>query len=331
MGMALLSHRRAGRALVRLLLVLGILTLPLLSPASGEAVTDLRSRLDEAIRVVDTAISEGGALPDPDALFPTADEVRTGEVVYTVDHGSLRAEWGRVARDPAKRREALERLRRRLVAVRAELDRSPAASPGPPTGWQERLAEVMARPELSKKEVQEPLYVTILRWLAERLGFLFPETVRKEAGKVTTWIVLLLAAVALLLAVVTLIRTVAPGFRRNRTVPATPASRPEAPETPEGARAAATARAAAGDFRGALQAAFRWVLLSLHRRGQLDYEPALTNRQHLRRLTAESSVRTAFERLTRDYDAAWYGLRPVAAEEYADFERRCRTVAGGAV
>jgi hypothetical protein len=140
--------------------------------------------------------------------------------------------------------------------------------------------------------------------------------------------VYVLAGAAVLFVLVVLVQTVLPLRRRPRR-PTAPAAAPARRDTPEAAWALADARARAGDFRAAVQAVFRGMLLALHRGGRLDYDPALTNREQVRRLGLGPEGRTAFERLVHDYDGVWYGLRPVDAGEYAAFQRRCRTLAGG--
>ncbi len=107
---------------------------------------------------------------------------------------------------------------------------------------------------------------------------------------------------------------------------------PSAPvkvETPETLLALADARARAGDLRGATQAIFRWMLLGLHRVGRLEYDPALTNREHLARLKADAGIRAAFERLSRQFELVWYGFDPVAPEEFAAFRAECQRLARG--
>jgi hypothetical protein len=100
-------------------------------------------------------------------------------------------------------------------------------------------------------------------------------------------------------------------------------------ETQETLLALADARARAGEFRGAAQAIFRWMLLGLHRAGRLQYDPALTNREHLARLKTDAAVRAAFERVCRQFELVWYGFHPVAPEEFVAFRAECRRVAGG--
>jgi hypothetical protein len=316
----------------------------------------LAGRLDEAIRQVEAAREGGAPLGDPAALFSDTEEVAWKTEAIRVDHGSLRAEWRGVPAEGEPRRQALERLRHRLAAVRAEL--GPAGTPGgggggppqaggpsvrpsdgtlapgealeaPPPGWREKLAEILGGPEFGKREPREPLLARTIRWLEEKLSFLFPSGAGRAVRAAARWIVYTLAGVAVAVALFVLVRAAMPLFRRDvRMARGAPASAPARPETPETLLALAEARTRAGDFRGAVQALFRWMLLALHQAGRLDYDPALTNREHLTRLKADAPARAAFQDLSRQFELACYALRPVDPEAYAAFRAGCRRLAG---
>jgi hypothetical protein len=302
-------------------------------PVPAETPATLAMRLDEAIRQVEAAREGGTPLADPGPLFPETEEVTWSEGTLRIDHASLRAEWRAVPTEGESRRQALERLRNRLAAVRDQVNAAAdwtAVTTSPPAGWREKLAEVMSRPELRKQQAQEPLLSRFIRWLRDKLALLLPRGTRRTVGSIASWIIYTLASLALVLVLFVLARTALPLFSRDRReapqagVPARPK-----PETPESLLSLAETRARAGDLRGAAQAIFRWMLLSLHRAGRLEYDPALTNREHLTRLKADAEIRTAFEKLSRQFERVWYGLQPVPPEEYATFRDECQQVAGG--
>jgi hypothetical protein len=56
----------------------------------------------------------------------------------------------------------------------------------------------------------------------------------------------------------------------------------------------------------------------------LDYDPALTNREHLTRLTADGDTRRAFQQVTQQFELVWYGCQPVGSEELAAFRAACQ-------
>jgi hypothetical protein len=347
----LLQPRQAPSA-VPLLLLLACLIAP--APAQGDSAGGLAARLDEATRQVEAARSAGAPLGDPGALFPETEEVSWKAEAIRVDHGSLRAEWRGVPAEGESRRQALERLRDRLAAVRAEV--APAGPAGgvepsrdegtgsPPPGWRDKLSEVLSRPEFKQAAAGEPRILRIIRWLRDKTAFLLsllsPDT-RRGLGVLFTWVLRILVAALLLCALVAFLLMAYPGlseiFRAVRNFrpwghrgPGPPRQpRPGQPDTPEGLLATAEARFRDGDSRGAVQAIFRWLLLVLHQGGRLDYDPALTNREHLARLKGDAGLRVAFEDLSGQFELAWYALRPVSPESYAMFRARCEQLARG--
>jgi hypothetical protein len=169
-----------------------------------------------------------------------------------------------------------------------------------------------------------------MQWLREKLGFLFPRGTTQTVGRALGGFLYVLAGATLLVVLVLLVRAALPLFSRDRRSPRPQAGTAAASvETPESLLALADARSRVGDLRGAAQAIYRWMLLGLHRTGRLDYDPALTNREHLARLKADARVRTVFERLSRQFELVWYGFHPVASEEFAAFRAECQRLAKG--
>jgi len=294
---------------------------------------NLTGRLDEAIRQVEAARDRGESLADPDTLFPETEEVAGPGGAMQVDHTSLRAEWKSVSADGNARHESLERLRHRLVAVRAEMTpagAAVAAGARARTGWREKLSQVLSRPEFKKRQPEDDWRLRIMQWLREKLGFLFPRGTTRTVGSALSGILYVLAGVTLVAMLVLLVRAALPLFARDRRPARAPAPVPsERAETPESLLALADARTRAGDLRGAAQALFRWMLLGLHREGRLDYDPALTNREHLSRLKGDAGICGTFERLSRQFELAWYGFQPVTPEEFAAFRADCHRLARG--
>jgi hypothetical protein len=300
-------------------------------PVRAETPGDLTGRLDEAIRQVETASDRGEPLGDPGALFPETEEATGPGGTMQVDHTSLRGEWQSVPAEGNARRESLDRLHDRLVAVRAEMTPpAAAATTRPLTDWREKLSQVLGRAEFKKRQPEEDWRARLMQWLREKLGFLFPRGTTRTVGSALGGILYVLAGVTLLVVLILLVRAALPLFTRDRrSLRPQARAAPASVETPESLLALADARTRAGDLRGAAQAIYRWMLLGLHRAGRLDYDPALTNREHLARLKADARVRAAFERLSRQFELVWYGFHPVAAEEFALFRAECQRLAGG--
>jgi hypothetical protein len=313
-------------------LLTGVL-LCLHTPNQAEATGSFVERLDEAIRRVEAASERGTSLGDPGGLFPETEEVMGPGGSVRVDHTSLREEWSAVPAGGTARRESLERLRHRLVAVRAEMTSTEVAAgagASPPTGWREKLSGVMGRPEFKKRQLEEDWRVRLVQWLREKLGFLLPRGTTEAIGSLMGWILYGLAGVTLAVVLFVLVRAALPLLIRDRSAPQGLApSVPRQAETQETLLALADARTRAGDLRGAVQAIFRWMLLGLHRSGRLEYDPALTNREHLTRLKDEGGVRATFEQLSSQFELIWYGFHPIALEELAVFRAECQHLAGG--
>lgn len=298
--------------------------------AAAETLSPLAARLAEGLRAVEAARDRTAPLPDPDGLFPARDVVALGAETVTLDHASLRAEWRAVPAAGEARRDALDRLQERLRAVQSELAAADRTGGDPPPRWREQLAEVLSQPEFQTREAQPSVLDQVARWLLDWLASLLPQGTARAVGRLTDWVVHALAGAALLALALLLVRVAIPLFRRDR--PAATAGVPGAAargETPETLLALAEEQRAAGDFRGAVQAMFRWMLATLHQAGRLDYDPALTNREHLARLRADGTARATFAELAGEFEVAWYALRPVSPEAYAGFRSRCLAVAGG--
>ena len=302
---------------------------------------ELAARYEQAIRLVEAARDQGTPLADPTPLFPERETVGPEGGTLQVDHASLRAEWHAVPADGDTRRQALERLRARLQAVRAELGAAeePAAGPGvgaasagahtPPLDWRDKLTAILQGPEFKKREPRESVLVQLLKWLFDKLGSLFPAGSAKAVGTVARWVVYALAGLAFLGLLGLLGRVIWPLLRRERTGTARTAAEEPAAESPEALLALAETRRRAGDLRGAIQALFRWLLVTLHRAGRLDYDPALTNREHLARLKADGRTRATFAELSVAFEMAWYAQQPVSPETYGAFRSRCVALGGG--
>jgi len=303
------------------------------APNQAEAAGSFAERLAEAIRQVEAAREHGTSLGDPSGLFPETEEVMGPGGSVRVDHASLREEWRAVPAGGPARRESLERLRHRLVAVRAEMASTQfaaVAGASPPAGWQEKLSEVMSRTEFKKRQLEEDWRDRLLQWLREKLGLLLPRSTREAIGSLGGWILYGLAGVTLAVILVVLVRAALPLLTSDRSGSrGLSPSGPKQPETQETLLALADASTRAGDFRGAARAIFRWMLLGLHRSGRLEYDPALTNREHLTRLTSEGGLRVTFEQLSNQFELIWYGFHPVAPEELAVFRAECQHLAGG--
>jgi hypothetical protein len=82
-----------------------------------------------------------------------------------------------------------------------------------------------------------------------------------------------------------------------------------------------------GDYRAALRALYLATLVSLDRRGFIQFDPALTNWQYIRQMSP-GATRRDFAQFTRVFDYKWYGDEPTLESDYlvcrAIADRVCR-------
>lgn len=88
--------------------------------------------------------------------------------------------------------------------------------------------------------------------------------------------------------------------------------------------AEASARAARGDFAGAMVFFHAWLLVQFHARGLLELARGKTNGRYVAEVaTAAPGAAPGFARSTRLFEDVFFGRLPVAADEFrAVWERR---------
>jgi len=78
--------------------------------------------------------------------------------------------------------------------------------------------------------------------------------------------------------------------------------------------------AAQGRFREAIRALYLALLATLHRRGAIDYHPALSNWDYCRHFRGEPLELGPFRELTRLFDFGWYGHLGIDRAGYQGFK-----------
>jgi hypothetical protein len=96
------------------------------------------------------------------------------------------------------------------------------------------------------------------------------------------------------------------------------------------ALARAAAQSAAGHYREACHFVLMATLLSIEERGQIRFDPAATNREHLTRLAALPAVARALDLVVARFDRIWYGQAWVSETDYRDLLSLSRRVAQAA-
>jgi hypothetical protein len=95
---------------------------------------------------------------------------------------------------------------------------------------------------------------------------------------------------------------------------------------PEGWAQLADQLAARGQYREAIRGLYLASLSQLHKDGALDYDPSLTNWDHVRRYKGPDEHRPPFRELTVRFDYAFYGHAPCTAEGYQEVRALCRPI-----
>ena len=81
--------------------------------------------------------------------------------------------------------------------------------------------------------------------------------------------------------------------------------------------------AAAGRFREAIRSLYLALLASMHRRGAIDYHPALSNWDYCDHFRGEQTELPPFRELTLRFDFGWYGRLGADADGYGQFRALC--------
>lgn len=178
------------------------------------------------------------------------------------------------------------------------------------------VGEVLARPEY---EPLEPgLVDRVLVYLAELVGRVI-EAITAAAGgnRLVGGLIVALVLGAVVVAVVRLSRGLRPDPSRAVVVGGG-AGRP-----PEAWEAEAADHERAGRWREALRSRYRKLIASLATAGLVDEVPGRTSGEYLREaLEALPASGDDLRAVTRAFEAAWYGDRPVTRAEVADVRTR---------
>ena len=81
-------------------------------------------------------------------------------------------------------------------------------------------------------------------------------------------------------------------------------------------REQARSKAREGAFREAIRSLFLSALMEGRHRGWWNYNPEMTNREHLARMGDPVARREALLKLTELYERSWYGLGHPGREEF---------------
>lgn len=186
-----------------------------------------------------------------------------------------------------------------------------------------RADEILSRPEFAEPD-KGPLDA-VFDWLNERLAELLGDLTGGGGSSLFTWIVLGLFVAGVVAVVVKMGRTA----RRDPGTEVVQQS--ETRRTSRDWRAEAERYEAAGDWRRALRARYRALVVSLIERGVLRDVPGRTTgefraevREHVPEVAAE------FAGASELFERAWYGNLPTGPDEAHRFAELAARVSEGA-
>jgi hypothetical protein len=91
------------------------------------------------------------------------------------------------------------------------------------------------------------------------------------------------------------------------------------PNTSHDAQQRAENHEAARDYRSAIRYLYLASLLLLDERGLIHYDRTLTNREHLRQVSSNTSLFELLRSIINLFEDVWYGFAPVDEEGYRDY------------
>jgi hypothetical protein len=175
---------------------------------------------------------------------------------------------------------------------------------------------VFSHPKHDAKPAQKSAWDRFWEWVGDRINEFFHAIFRhavvgKDASSA-------LGIAALLAAVLVLVVVLARVLLRTQRATFSASDAAQGGFDPQQLLAAADARAATGDFAGAVIGAFVAGLARLDRSGVVAYDATLTPNEYRRLVrSARPDLADPFDRLTRAFVPAAYDDRPLDAVQYA--------------
>jgi len=336
------SGRGRGAAALGLLLA-GLLAGPAQAQAPRTVSRDARVRIMDDARWAET---KPGTIATPELAQAIRDMPKGDDAALARLADDVEADLASGHADAA---------RHRLRVALGELDLMKGSRP-PKTDPHALARSILAEPEFHRVEApkvkKEKTHAELgwwqrfLKWLGKELAKLFrgkhakvkPNTGGALMGELAqlAWIAAILAVVAFV--VIGIYRALGKVESVDATGEDEPSEEPGAmpkgdladalARAPDAWLADADAAAAEGRHRDAVRLAFLALLSALHRARAIDFVRAQTNWDHVQRFKGSELARETFEDVTRRYEKAWYGMRPVTGDGYQLVRASAQTVVG---
>ena len=184
--------------------------------------------------------------------------------------------------------------------------------------------KILASPEFQHRSLHIPVLEKIagiirraLRVLADWLDRLF-RAGRNAGGasEAVLWAVFTGLVVLMAFLIAATITRLSGKIRQRRSASAgSAAAFVEHPQDPDVWLARAHSALAAGDLRAAFRAVFLAILMHLDRAGVMRYRDQATNGEYLAALRKRPELYSVIWPVVLEFDAHWYGFRPVSRDE----------------
>lgn len=310
--------------------ILGVWLL-LAAPAWSAPLSDYQARLQQGLSRLQAASPKQRpqALEQLIWLLPQTEEISFGEQTVRVDNAWLHkfVDAFMEESDPSSREELYNDIQAHLVVLLEQVNQA-NAKPSP--SERPRLMAILNRSEFLHSHSNSP-FQHFRRWVSEQLSRLFdwlPGWQRDHNPwtgglKLVVWI--MIGLVSFLLAR-SLLRRANRAAGQKPPHPAALLGVQIAPHaTPNEFSIKASELAERGDYRGAVRYLYIALLYHLHQYGLIQLDASSTNHEYVQRMRHESTLFSAVQSMTHQFDSIWYGQQMPSEQHYQSFYQQYQT------
>ena len=304
--------RISARAAAILTLLLGLCGTVFASASPAPlSLSDYETELNHLVSVSANVCSDPHATLEAARDLPSAWVVTANRQTFSIGTDWIRSKLEEAARNPTG--DAAAALNARLAELKADARAFEDAAPDI-SAEHAKLSAILARSEFRNVHGQtwtDRFRSWLGRLIEKALKRLFGSSSIPVISRVTVWIVLALAVLAL---AYWIFKTLKRNARLENFIPR---------DMPISAKewrkwiAESQAAAAAGMWRDAVHLSY-WAGISfLEQRGMWRPDQARTPREYLRLLSPSSEYRSALSTLTKEFEVVWYGYKEADPESYS--------------
>lgn len=281
------------------------------APDSLLSLSDYETELDHLSAISANVSSDPNASLAAARELPSTWVVKAGDQIFRIDTDWVQGKLEEAGKYPTG--NAVKELTARLAELKTDAQAFERTPPDVSTDHA-RLSAILARPEFRGVHGQtwaDRFRDWLDRLIEKALDHLFGSSSIPVIGRVTVWIVLGLAVLALAYWIFKTLK------RNARTETFIPKEMPISAKEWRKWMAESQAAAAAGNWREAIHLSY-WAGISfLEQRGMWRPDKARTPREYLRLLSPSSEYSNALSTLTREFEVVWYGYKEADPESYS--------------